>query len=593
MNKKILYLSIFFAITGCQTNNFKESSEPKEKSFFIPFFNEIINYKAEEETNANVINEKEYMYLIMQGQLELNKNNNLKALEYFEKSMNIKYTDISYTILDINFKEKNYLKSKEIANKIYSSNRIVIKNKDYENLIIYLFNNEHLKSIEIINKLIKNINPNETNVNNLGMQVNIYKEIADIMIFTRNELSIIKDKINKDDFTLIEFFYMYNLSNQKGEEPDDVLNYLIINKNKNNLLHNFTVFRVGYIENYHIDSYKDEVKYVIDNVDNYKFDLSILEKFYNYNLEEYEILKSKLIKKYSSDYNFWIFLSILEKEDKAKSLLNSLKAYKIIKRDKVLVQNKEFLLSNIINLQIENNNFNIKPFVNDYKEYSKKEMAVSFMILNMINKNKFNYNHVLNYQFTIPKTDIDLLISKNYYYLEKYDEALLYINKAEEEISNNLEINLYKILILGEKNKKIGLNEAEIFYNDNKNIDAKLILLYMNYLNNTKLQDSLKESDLIQLKSKEQIQIDDFKQLPLYLSAQLNYKLKKYNEAKEIFDLMIIDSNYAYLADYGRILWHLNQKEDAIKYFKQSKSILNSIYLKNIIKELKIKPEDI
>lgn len=593
MNKKILYLSIFFAITGCQTNNVKETSSPKEKSFFIPFFNEVINYKSEEETNTNVINEKEYMYLIMQGQLELNKNNNLKALEYFEKSMNIRYTDISYTILDIYFKEKNYLKSMEIANKIYTSNRIVTKNKDYENLIIYLFNNENLKSIEIINKLIKNINTNENNVNNLGMQVNIYKEIADIMIFTRNELSIIKDKINKDDFTLIEFFYMYNLSNQKGEEPDEVLNYLITNKNKNNLLHNFTVFRVGYIENYHIDSYKDEVKYVIDNVDNYKFDLSILEKFYNYNLEEYEILKSKLIKKYASDYNFWIFLSILEKEDKTKSLLNSLKAYKIIKRDKVLVQNKEFLISNIINLQIENNNFNIKPFVNDYKEYSKKEMAVSFMILNMINKNKFNYNHILKYQSTIPKTDIDLLISKNYYYLEKYNEALIYINKSEEEISNNLEINLYKILILGEKNKKIGLNEAEIFYNDNKNIDSKLILLYMNYLNNIKLQESLKESDLIQLKSKEQIQIDDFKQLPLYLSAQLNYKLKKYNEAKEIFDLMIIDSNYAYLADYGRILWHLNQKEDAIKYFKQSKSILNSIYLKNIIKELKIKPEDI
>ena len=87
--------------------------------------------------------------------------------------------------------------------------------------------------------------------------------------------------------------------------------------------------------------------------------------------------------------------------------------------------------------------------------------------------------------------------------------------------------------------------------------------------------------------------VNEFKQLPLYISAQLNYKLKKYNEAKKIFDSMIIDNNYSYLADYGRILWYLNEKEDAIKYFKQSKSILNSFYLKNIIKELKIKPEDI
>lgn len=593
MNKKILYLSIFFALAGCQTNTVKETSVPKEKSFFIPFFNEIIDYKSAEEKNTDVMNEKEYMYLIMQGQLELNKNNNQKALEYFEKSMNIKYTDISYTILDIYFKEKNYLKSMEISSKIYNSNRIIAENKDYENLILYLFNNDDLKSVEIINKLIKNININENNINNLGMQVNIYRDIADIIVFTRNELSIIKDKINKDDFTLIEFFYMYNLSNQKGEEPDKVLNHLILNINKNNLLHNFTVFRVGYIENYHIDSYKDEVKYIIDNIDNYKFDLSILEKFYNYNLEEYEILKVKLISKYENNYNFWIFLSILEKEDKTKALSSALKAYEIIKKDKVLVQNKELLLSNIINLQIENNNFNIKPFINDYKEYSNKEMAISFMILNMINKNKFNYNHILDYQSTIPKTDIDLLISKNYYYLEKYDEALLYINKAEEETSNNLEINLYKILILGEKNKKIGLNEAEIFYNDNKNIDSKIILLYMNYLNNVKINDSLKEINLIQLKNKEQIQINEFKQLPLYISAQLNYKLKKYNEAKKIFDSMIIDNNYSYLADYGRILWYLNQKEDAIKYFKQSKLILNSFYLKNIIKELKIKPEDI
>ena len=586
MNQKILYLSILFLLSGCQSNQVKK--EDNEKSFFIPFFEKIINYEDDEKLKQQKsLNEKEYMYLIMQGQLELNKGNNDKALEYFEKSLTIKYSDISYTVLQIYYKENNYLKTKEIAEKIYSTNKLVL-NKHYENFLILLFQNKEIESGKLINSIL-NKKTLSYDFNSLNNNLNIYKDLAHIMSFVNKDPIYLKKYLKEEDFIMINFFFKYIEGNKKGEEPDAALNYII--ENKTNLMHNFTIFKVAASESYSLSTFIEELNYLLEYVEDYEFEINILKKFNKFDEEQYEELKSKLIKKYASNYQFWYELSLIE-SNKQKALLYSIKAFNIINRDKILVQNKENIISNVVDLKIKNNEYNIKNFISYYDKKESIEIAISFTILKMIINNKFNYELILNNSNLIPDTNLNLLIAKNYYYLEKYDEALIYINKTEEEIPNNLETNLYKILVLGEKNKKIGLNEAEIYYNNNEVLDAKLVLLYMKYLNNIDIRKSLKEVDEI-IKLNTNTNIKDFNDFPIYLSALFNYKLNNYSDAQKRFLTLNIKNNYTYLADYGKVLWKLNDRVKAKEYFKLSKSIFDSEYLKKTLKELNIKSEDL
>ncbi len=586
MNQKILYLSMFFLLSGCQNTQVKK--EEHEKSFFIPFFEEIINYEDDEKLkHQKSLNEKEYMYLIMQGQIELNKGNNKKALEYFEKSLAIKYSDISYTVLQIYYKENNYLKTKEIADKIYTTNKLVL-NKHYENLLILLFQNKEIESGELINSILSKKNLSY-DLNSLNQNLNIYKDIAHIMSFTSKDPIYFKKYLKEEDFIMINFFFKYIEGNKKGEEPDQALNYII--ENKTNLMHNFTIFKVAASESYNLSTFIEELNYLLDYVEDYNFEINILKNFNKFDEKQYEELKSKLIKKYASNYQFWYELSIME-NNQQKALLYSMKAFNIINRDKILVQNKDNIISNVVDLKIKNNEYNIKKFINHYDKEESKEIAISFTILKMIMNNKFDYELIISNSDLIPDTNLNLLIAKNYYYLEQYDNALIYINKTEEEIPNNLETNLYKILVLGEKNKKIGLNEAEIYYNNNNNLDAKLVLLYMKYLNNIDIRKSLNEVDKI-IKLNNKTNIKELNEFPIYLSALFNYKLNNYVDSQKRFLTLNIKDNYTYLADYGRVLWKLNEKTKAKEYFKLSKSIFNSSYLKNILKELNIKSEDL
>ncbi len=586
MNQKILYLSMFFLLSGCQNTQVKK--EENEKSFFIPFFEEIINYEDDEKLkHQKSLNEKEYMYLIMQGQIELNKGNNKKALEYFEKSLAIKYSDISYTVLQIYYKENNYLKTKEIADKIYTTNKLVL-NKHYENLLILLFQNKEIESGELINSILSKKNLSY-DLNSLNQNLNIYKDIAHIMSFTSKDPIYFKKYLKEEDFIMINFFFKYIEGNKKGEEPDQALNYII--ENKTNLMHNFTIFKVAASESYNLSTFIEELNYLLDYVEDYNFEINILKNFNKFDEKQYEELKSKLIKKYASNYQFWYELSIME-NNQQKALLYSMKAFNIINRDKILVQNKDNIISNVVDLKIKNNEYNIKKFINHYDKEESKEIAISFTILKMIMNNKFDYELIISNSDLIPDTNLNLLIAKNYYYLEQYDNALIYINKTEEEIPNNLETNLYKILVLGEKNKKIGLNEAEIYYNNNNNLDAKLVLLYMKYLNNIDIRKSLNEVDKI-IKLNNKTNIKELNEFPIYLSALFNYKLNNYVDSQKRFLTLNIKDNYTYLADYGRVLWKLNEKTKAKEYFKLSKSIFNSSYLKNILKELNIKSEDL
>lgn len=574
MNKKILYLFMLILISGCQTTKEDidvEILNENEKSFIIPFFNEIINYNSEKDNDLSVLNEKEYMLLIMNGQIEINKGNNIKALEYFEKSLNIKYSEISYSILGIYFKENNYLKAKEISELILKNG--LSKNKKYENLIISLIN----KDKENIYNISKEIIDKKNN------DIYTYKNIAEIFYFTKNEPSIIKDLINKDDYVLIEFFYKYNLSNSKGDEPDEALNFLIMNKNKTNILHNMTIVKIGDVENYHINAYIDEALFLIENLDNYDFEISILDKLYKYNKKEYEFLKSKLITKHNDNYIFWTHLSYLEKEEIEKSLFNRIKAYEIIKKNKILVQNKDLYISNIINLKIKNNDFKIKSFI---KEFDKKEDRIKtfhYLVEKMIIKNSFNYDYLFSMQSLIGDQNVDYIIAKSYYKLRKYDLALSYINKAEEEFSNIEDLTFLKILILGGKNKKIGLNEAEIYHKDKNTFDSLQILLHMKLINNIEIEKGFEILNKIETKK-----INSYTK---YLKYNYAYKLKKYKLSKEIINSMDINEDYLYLIDQGKILWKLNEKEEAIKSFKKSKEIYDSLYIKETIKELNINKE--
>lgn len=578
MNKKILYLFMLISISGCQTT--KEDIDVEvvnEKSFIIPFFNEIINYKSEEDNDLNVLNEKEYMLLIMNGQIEINKGNNIKALEYFEESLKIKYSEISYSILGIYFKENNYLKAKEISELIFEKGLSKNKNKKYENLIISLIN----KDDENVNNILKEIIEKESN--NFYNDIDTYKNIAEVFYFTKNEPSIIKNLINKDDYILIEFFYKYNLSNSKGEDPDEALNFLILNKNKTNILHNMTIVKIGDIENYHINSYIEESLFIIENIDNYDFEISILNKLYKYNRKEYEKLKSKLIIKHNNNYVFWSYLSELEKEDSKKSMFNIIKAYNIIKKNKILVQNENLYIYNIINLKIKNKDFKVKEFINEFDKKEDKIKTFYYLVEKMIIKNSFNYDYLISMKSIIEEENIDYIIAKSYYKLGKNDLALSYINKAEEENSNIENLIFLKILILGEKNKKIGLNEAEIYNNNKNSINSLQVLLHMRLINNIELEKGL--DTLNKIKDKE---INSYTK---YLKYNYAYKLKKYKLAKEIINSIEINEDYLYLIDNGKILWKLNEKEKAINSFKKSKKIYDSLYLKETIKELNINEE--
>lgn len=576
MKIKLLCLFIIILISGCNS-----VVKNEDKSFYIPFFNEIVDYEPEDNNNLNTLEEKEYMLLVMNGQIEINKGNNIKAISYFEDSLKIKYSDISYTLLKIYFKENNYLKAKELSELIIENEPLIEDSKKYENLIVYLIHNEEDKYSSIIKNIVSNADKEDKELSDFYLKMNTYKNISDIFNFTGKKPITIKKYLDIDDFTLIEFFYKYNLSSLKGDDPDKALNYLISNKNKNNILHNLAIFKIGEVEKYHIDMYKNEALFIISKLNDYKFEMTILTKFYNQNKKEFEKLKKTLTLKHKDDHNFWLYLSNLERTEIDKSLFNMINSYNIIKLNGLLVQSKDLYIYHIIDLKLKNNDFAIKEYIEDSNSFEDRLYSINKLIGKMIIDDKLDYDYLLSMQPLIENTDINLLISNFYTYFENYDEALIYIDKIEENHPSIVKSHSSKIIALGYKNKAIGLNEAEIYNKESKSIESKLTLLHMKLKNDLDIENGFKKLDIMN-------DTDDYVK---YLKYNYAYKLGKYAEAEKIIKTININDNYIYLLDYGKILWKVNKKEDSIRAFKKSRDIYNSIYLEKTIKELNIEKE--
>lgn len=578
MKEKILYLSIFLAITGCQSTS---------HILQVPIFDKVIEYKSDKQVDQQI--DKDYMYYVMLGQLELNEGNTKRAIQNYEKSLALKKNDVAYTLLSIYYKENDYNNARRMADLIKSNN--IYNTSVAENILVNLLNNDYKEAATSINAVSVGISTKNKDLPDLEYQTKAFKDLADLLFFAKVNMNDFSSLIPKDDFTIINFFYLYNQSNSQGAEPDEALKYLMNTLNKESLLHNFVLFRIAYVENYHFNVYKDELTYLTNHIDNYNLDVNALEKFYTNDNVEYEKLKEKLIKKYPDNVNFWYILSLLDaKTQPDESLVYMKKAYSLIKENEPTNDLKEKILSQIISAMIISKHYDVESYINDFEDYNDKRKNFSYLIFAMIKNNEFNESILTKYKGIVKKVDQYLQISKAYSYLERYNDAMTYLTKAEEIASSNVEVNLEKIHILAELNPVIAQNEAEIYSESNDSPETQMTILYVNLINKKDIKEGLKAAKNAYLKfDKRNIKIKDYETTPIYLYARYSYENGKYAKAKELMEKLDIQYNYIYMADYGRILWSLNQKTKAKVYFKKSKEIFDSKYLSNIIKELNIK----
>ncbi len=582
MNKKILCLSILFALSGCEST----------KSFHIPIFEDVIEYKEDVIKNDNLYDEKkekEFMYNVMIGQLELNEGNTRRAIENYEKSLSEKQNEVAYTLLEIYYKENDYENSKRVAKIISDKN---IKSDSIGNqLLVSLLNNNYINSSEKINSILSKIdNVDIKQVSYLEAQVKKYKEISDMIFFSNNDISKFNENVEHDNFVLLKFFYLYNLSNSKGEDPDEPIKYLKENLNKDNLLHNFTLFRIAYIEHYHVNVYKNEMIYLTEVLNNYVFDINTLEKLYTNDINLYEELKERMNVKYSNDISYWYFLSVIEDKASPKKSLQYLNnAYNIIEKKQSMHELKDKIIGSLILKNVNNQNYDVSKYINKLSDNKQKEIYFKQVMYIAIFNNNYNDDLLEKYKHIVSDLDRYLTISRIYTYFEDYNKAMTYLEHADElSVSNNI-INLDKIMILSKINPKIAVNEAEIFLEKENTPESRLVLLYAKLNNNENLKEGREEVRSIYYKYDKKTISEQYYQFTTYLFSRYNYEIGKYERSKETLEQLEIGSNYIYLADYGKILWKLNQKTKAKKMFKKSKEIFDSKYLSNIIKELNIK----
>jgi hypothetical protein len=587
MKKQLLYLSIMLAITGCQTN----------QSFHIPLFEDVIEYKDDKPTNTedqakyNEQKEKDFMYNVMAGQLELNEGNTKRAIDRYETSLSEKKNEVAYTLLAIYYKENDYNNARRIAD-IISANDIKSK-ADGDNLLVSLLNQDYEKASKYLNTAIEQTNfknNNNLTVSVLEEAVKLNKDISDMVFFSKANVDSLATYMSKDNFVLIKFFCMYDTSNSQGIEPDEAIKYLMENKNKENVMHNFTLFRIAYVENYHVNVYKEEMMYLTDVLNNYVFDVNTLEKLYTTDINSYDRLKTKLMIKHKDNIDFWFFLYLIEsKNDSEESLAYLNASFNLIMDKEITHQLKEKVINEIVNQLLNRKVYDVSYYIKALNDYEQKKEIFVMVVFKSIKDNNYDDNILTHYKGIIPVIDEYLTVARGFSHYEKYEQAMSYIEKADEMEVSNAKVSLERNMILAKVNPKIAINETEMLLEKNNTPEGNLVLLYAKLNNKENIKNGREEVKKIYNKYNKKTLGSYYYEFGTYLYSRYNYDIGKYDRAKELIEQLQIGNNHVYLADYGKILWKLNQKTKAKRIFLKSKEVFDSVYLSNILKELNIK----
>lgn len=577
MNKKILFTALYLTLAGCQT----------QSSFHIPLFNEVVNYNENEVNKSQ--EQKDAMYYIMVGGIELNSGKTMKAINYYEKALELTpNSKIAFTLLELYYNQNDI----ENTNRIYSTikeNNIIKKEAQEQNILIALLDMDYEKAPSLINDYL---NTNSSyDFKELDFQVKKFNTISEILTFTNTSPDTFEASINKETLTLVNFYTLYNSLIKSSSEPDEAINYMLDNIDYENIYHNFSLFKIAYLENYDSRIYKESLINLIPYIKDYQFDMNTLQVLRIHDLEKYHTFKKTFIERYKENAHFWYLLGNLEYGvNKTESLYYFQKSYKVLKKtdEKQLAPDK--VLSRIIYDMINLGIYNVKDYIILYNKESLKKDAYLYLSIHKIKNDNFSEDSLDEFKGIIKRTDLYIISAKAYSYLELYNEALHYIDKAQEINPESLEVNLNKLLILSELNTDVALDEARTYYQTNKSIESELLVysLWANKKINTEKGIS-RVLKIYNNLDNEQFTIDEFKDLPAYLLSEFYYQNKKYTLAEDYIKKLSIDQNYAYLADYGKILWKMNKKEEALTKFEQSKSIRDSKYLEKILKELNIK----
>ena len=576
MKQKILYLSIIMALSGCAS---------KPESFNIPMFENVIEYNNKKN---DVAADKEYMYDIMVGQLEYNEGNTKRSIANYEKSLALKKNTVAYTLLVLYYKENDYQNAKRIAGIIKDNN--IKKDNLVENLLTNLLNGDMDKSIDTINSVLSNVPKNDDILQEYEITLKGQKDIADLLYFSKVDIDLLADKVNPADFVIVKFFYLHDKSNEEGVEPNEAVTYLRNSLDSNNLLQNYLMVKTAYLDNYDISVYKQSLFTVVSSINSYNLDINGLERLYNSDKTMYNNIKEMKSKVYENNYNFWYFMSRLEGDNQPIAIEHLNKAYSVIPKTDETVKDRDIILSEIIQRSVFSNQLDVSKYINQLSNYEDKKKYFSFTVLTMIKNKTYTDDYLVQYKGVIKNVDKYIGVSKAYAYLERNSEAMRYLDVADELNVSQHEIHLEKIFLLTDINKNIAQNEAEIYYDKHKDVESKIALLFTKLINKKDLKDGLVEiKGIFKHTPKTEYTIKDFEILPTYIYARYNYENGKYEKAKEIYELLEISNNYVYLADYGQVLWKLNQKTKAKKIFEKSRKIFDSEYLRTIIKELNIK----
>lgn len=565
------------ALSGCAS---------KPESFNIPMFENVIEYSSKKN---DVEADKEYMYDIMVGQLEYNEGNTKRSIANYEKSLAIKKNTVAYTLLVLYYKENDYQNAKRIANIIKEHS--IKKDSLVENLLVNLLNGELDKSVDTINSVLSSAPKNTDILQEFEITLKGQKDIADLLYFSKIDIDSLEDKLSPSDFVLIKFFYLHDKSNEAGIDPNEAVGYLRDNLDNNSLLQNYLMVKTSYLDNYDITVYKKSLFTVISSINSYNLDVNGLEKLYNSDKTMYNTIKEMKSKVYANNYNFWYFMSRLEGNDQTAAIEHLNKAYSVIAKTDETVKDRDIILSELVQRTVFSKNYDVSTYINKLSNYEDKKKYFTFTVLSMIKNNTYNDEYLDNYKGIIKHVDRYLGVARAYSHLERNKEAMSYLDLADELNVSQHEIQLEKIFLLTDINKNIAQNEAEIYYDKHNDVESKIALLFTKLVNKKDLKDGLVEIKAIfKHTPKSEYTIKEFETLPTYIYARYNYENGKYEKAKEIYELLEISNNYVYLADYGQVLWKLNQRTKAKKLFEKSRNIFDSEYLKNIIKELNIKP---
>src|SRR5690606_32571375 len=94
--------------------------------------------------------------------------------------------------------------------------------------------------------------------------------------------------------------------------------------------------------------------------------------------------------------------------------------------------------------------YKIQDYISLYSNQSLKKEAYLFLAINQIENGTFSENLIDDFKGVLRRTDLYILSSKAYSYLEEYNEALYYIDKAQEINPESVDVNLNKLIILSE-----------------------------------------------------------------------------------------------------------------------------------------------